>query len=338
MNRTPTFEMLGLVAEDERVYGALLEHPHWDLVAFAVNLEMSIESVEATLDRLADRALVNHDLAAPSLWRPVHPELGLGALLATLEANVLEGWDEVQKLRRQVSTLANGFDARPYRTGTLEHTERVVGPAAVSMRLTDLAAAASTSVDLLVPTVAVGLGWDQLLHDAVRGGDVAMRSVHTAGELRSAPGRARVDRLRGLGVDLRVAPSLALPTVLLDRRTAAVPIDEHDVTRGLLVISFPPIVTAIVAMFDLVWRGADTADGGAAPLAPAQEGEPTPLERELLALLAAGCTDEHAAKRMGVSVRTVRRMVAALMVRLKAQSRFQAGLRAGEQGWLDTTA
>lgn len=57
-------------------------------------------------------------------------------------------------------------------------------------------------------------------------------------------------------------------------------------------------------------------------------------ERELLVLLMAGCTDETAAARLEVSVRTIRRTVADIMSRLGARSRFQAGAKAAGRGWL----
>jgi DNA-binding NarL/FixJ family response regulator len=54
----------------------------------------------------------------------------------------------------------------------------------------------------------------------------------------------------------------------------------------------------------------------------------------VLELLAAGCTDASVAARLEVSVRTVRRSMAAIMSRLGARSRFQAGLKAADRGWL----
>jgi DNA-binding NarL/FixJ family response regulator len=57
-------------------------------------------------------------------------------------------------------------------------------------------------------------------------------------------------------------------------------------------------------------------------------------ERQLLRLLTAGYTDESAAVRLGISVRTVRRTVSGIMDRLGARSRFQAGVKAADRGWL----
>lgn len=54
--------------------------------------------------------------------------------------------------------------------------------------------------------------------------------------------------------------------------------------------------------------------------------------RVILEALGSGLTDSSAAKRLGVSLRTYRRRVAELMAKLEADSRFQAGLRAGELG------
>ncbi|GAA2740295.1 LuxR C-terminal-related transcriptional regulator [Kitasatospora cinereorecta] len=62
--------------------------------------------------------------------------------------------------------------------------------------------------------------------------------------------------------------------------------------------------------------------------------EPNLLERKLLALLAQGLTDAAVAKRLSVSVRTERRMVAELMHRLGASGRFEAGVKAARRRWI----
>ncbi|MCM1965674.1 helix-turn-helix transcriptional regulator [Streptomyces sp. G1] len=59
-----------------------------------------------------------------------------------------------------------------------------------------------------------------------------------------------------------------------------------------------------------------------------------PQESTIIALLAQGHTDESIAKRLGVSQRTARRIAADLMERLGARSRFEAGVRCVQRGWL----
>ena len=59
-----------------------------------------------------------------------------------------------------------------------------------------------------------------------------------------------------------------------------------------------------------------------------------PLEREVLRSLTTGSTDEAAARELGVAVRTYRRVVARMMARLGARSRFQAGYLAANGRWI----
>ena len=64
----------------------------------------------------------------------------------------------------------------------------------------------------------------------------------------------------------------------------------------------------------------------------------TGQERQLLRLLAGGLTDERAAQRLGVSLRTIRRMMSDLMTRMDSRSRFQAGIKVSTLGWLEGAA
>jgi DNA-binding NarL/FixJ family response regulator len=84
------------------------------------------------------------------------------------------------------------------------------------------------------------------------------------------------------------------------------------------------------SLFERYWEAGTPF--GEAPLK--DEYDLSPQERELLLLLGIGCTDGIAARRLGVSVRTVRRMNSELLSRLGARSRFEAGVRAVKKGWL----
>jgi DNA-binding NarL/FixJ family response regulator len=58
----------------------------------------------------------------------------------------------------------------------------------------------------------------------------------------------------------------------------------------------------------------------------------TPREKALVELLAAGHTDASAARRLGLSPRTVSYTVQSLMDRLEVENRFQLGLALGMLG------
>lgn len=134
------------------------------------------------------------------------------------------------------------------------------------------------------------------------------------------------------GAATRTVPKVPADALVVDRRVAVLPASRTGTGTPASIAAFhlPSVVTTMVELFERVWASA-------VPLIPANlpdSAEPTPRERELLTLLFDGCTDVVAAARLGVSVRTVRRMVADLMNRLGARSRFQAGAKAADRGWL----
>jgi len=74
----------------------------------------------------------------------------------------------------------------------------------------------------------------------------------------------------------------------------------------------------------------------APPLTPSvsSDGPLTSEDQQLLSLAAAGLTDQAIARRLGVAQRTVERRMQRILKALDATTRFQAGLRAGQQGLL----
>jgi DNA-binding NarL/FixJ family response regulator len=52
-------------------------------------------------------------------------------------------------------------------------------------------------------------------------------------------------------------------------------------------------------------------------------------------MLAAGMKDEKIARSLGISLRTLSRLLSEVMQELGASSRFEAGVRAAKLGWLD---
>jgi DNA-binding NarL/FixJ family response regulator len=118
--------------------------------------------------------------------------------------------------------------------------------------------------------------------------------------------------------------------IIYDARGVLVPVDSEDSQVGAIDVTTPGIVNLAVTLFEQMWASA-------VPFGTAvkrDESGLTPTERQLLALLCDGHTDEVVARRLGVSLSTVRRLMAGLMERLSARSRFQAGFQLAEAGWL----
>jgi DNA-binding CsgD family transcriptional regulator len=134
------------------------------------------------------------------------------------------------------------------------------------------------------------------------------------------------------GVDARTVADVPTDALVIDGSIVVLPSDPDPSTptAGTAVLRLPSVVTTTIELFERVWTVA-------VPLVASElpgTDDLGPRERELLSLLSVGCTDESAAARLDVSVRTVRRMVADIMNRLGARSRFQAGVKAADRGWL----
>ncbi|HLL69457.1 MAG TPA: helix-turn-helix transcriptional regulator [Micromonosporaceae bacterium] len=142
---------------------------------------------------------------------------------------------------------------------------------------------------------------------------------------------ARLSSLAGAGAEVRTAANVPMDVTVVDETLAVLPNQRRDgQPYGAAMLQLPSAVGAIVGLFERIWptavplRGSDASQGA----------ELAPREQELLALLSAGWTDESAATRLGISVRTVRRLMSDIMNRLGARSRFQAGVKAADRGWL----
>jgi DNA-binding NarL/FixJ family response regulator len=142
-------------------------------------------------------------------------------------------------------------------------------------------------------------------------------------------------RIAASGARMRELPHLPVWMAVADRDLAIVPPAPGLGDASATLLRGRVLVAAYQALFDQVWvRSAPSAD---VPDDTAREAEPGGLntrEREALALLAEGLTDEGISRRTGLSVRTIRRTIAGVMAKTGAQSRFQAGAEAVRRQWI----
>nr|WP_228497972.1 helix-turn-helix transcriptional regulator [Frigoribacterium sp. VKM Ac-1396] len=97
--------------------------------------------------------------------------------------------------------------------------------------------------------------------------------------------------------------------------------------------------TSISTSASAGWPVPTASSAGGAPTTRDEEARlasrpPTPAERDLLALVAAGATDDVIAAQLGISSRTLRRRLHALFDELGASNRFHAGVEAARRGWV----
>ncbi|MFG3051045.1 LuxR C-terminal-related transcriptional regulator [Kitasatospora sp. NPDC048239] len=152
---------------------------------------------------------------------------------------------------------------------------------------------------------------------------LVMRKLYTRRALADPDQVRRLQRIAASGIEVRLCEGpLAREAIIIDRRTAILAGAPVRGVRTYTVVQTPEVVEGVRSLFRANWESAtDLADC-------ARPAHLTDRTSQILHALAAGHTDETAARLLGLSLRTYRRRVAELMTELGATSRFQAGLLA----------
>jgi DNA-binding CsgD family transcriptional regulator len=325
-------EALELDATDEAVYLAMVAEPGSGPAAIAQRLALPEARVRASADALVRLKLARLNPVTGTL-RAVSPELGFGPFLRELEENLARSQLELAAARAAVAHAALDYLERRVAAGG--SAEQFDDPGCVVAKLTRIVSTAGReclSVLTHGTRPEAGIVADLLSADQYPPRPQVVLRVLCVDGIHDDPvllGAAR--RIVRAGGQLRTA--LAVPPFLLvaDRRIALVPADPADPRKGAVCTLEPGIIACLAEHFEMTWAAA--ARFSAEPV-PAGEAGYSDRDRTLLRFLACGLTDETAASRLGVSVRTARRQMAVLMKRLGATSRFQAGVKAAQQGLL----
>ena len=153
-----------------------------------------------------------------------------------------------------------------------------------------------------------------------------VRAIYPARAMSEAP---HMLQMRAeIGEEIRVLPSVLTRMVIVGPRRAILPEPLGVGSERRVVVRQASIVGVLQAWFEELWESASRVDARGDRLHERDH------RRLLLAELADGVKDEQIARNLDVSLRTVRRRVASLMVELGVDTRFQAGVEAVRRGWL----
>lgn len=327
---------LGVDATAERTYLVVLERPSWTPAELGDRLGLDEAATREVIQHLSGLGLLARD-SAGDVVRPLNPRLSLTALLAEREADLARVTRDLERSRVAAAEIAGEFARRhPAPLGDGNSALDWAGsPAAAQRTLEGLLKSAAGEVLVSTPATAA-------LSDPIAGLrelGTAVLAPHVRYRI-LVPDAARTDpmlsrRLQQLsrnGAQVRTAPTVPLCAMIVDAATVALPADRTG--RGSVsILRLAAAVGAMTELFERVWH---TATPLRQPTGLGDASGLTVREREVLSLLGDGGTDASAAAQLGVSVRTVRRMVSEMMARLGAQSRFQAGVKAADRGWVGT--
>ncbi|ANW17980.1 helix-turn-helix transcriptional regulator [Streptomyces clavuligerus] len=326
-------EVLGLERHTEAVYRGMLADRTGGVAELARHLGLSESQVRDALDRLVDLGLLTPSREHTGGLRAVSPEAGLERLLRRQEEDLARRQRELALSKAAAArAVAEYADLRP-NTET-DGAERLVGLDAIQSRLEALTEELRGECLSIMPGGAqsqASLDASRPLDEKAMARGVEMCALYQDSVRNDSATLAYAQWTTEHGGQVRTSPVLPPRLLIFDRETAVVPIDPANSRLGALCTRSPGIVAALVTLFEQTWQAAVPL--GAIPQQAPRDGI-TPGEQELLKLLASGMTDEAAGKRLGLSLRTVRRQMSSLMERLNATSRFEAGLKAAQRGWL----
>ncbi len=325
---------LGLDSICIQVYLAMHSAAEAGPVQLAEMLGFQTSEVVDALDELSDLTLLRPGLSPTQKLRPVSVERAIHTLIRQ-QSELLK--IQSGSLSMLQSAMRELLASRPDRQDGFGHAdvESLTGAEPIQSMVERLVFRATESAWSAIPgrpmspeTLDAARPFDEELSQ--RG--VPGRSLYQNSVLADRRNLDYARWLSGLGIEIRSAPVVPIRMIIVDRALAAILHPQPQLPLEMFVIREPAILIPLIELYEMSWAAAKPIDGP--DPRQSDEKEPTQQELGLLRLLASGSTDEAAAKKLGVSVRTVRRIMAELMDQLEASSRFEAGHKATQRGWL----
>lgn len=327
----------------QRVYRAVLLDPQWTPGGIAQGVGASEVAVDDALRQLGAVGLVAPSPASASGYAAVDPDAALTRLFAIENRQLTRHQEEVAQTRDAIAVIMRDFlDIRAAQRNAVE-IEEMRDPAQINAFLDDIASLVREEewgmhVGSPPPVEVVD---DMLLRDkAVLSAGISMRALYLRRHAQDPFMAGYLEELALAGVQVRVATHLPFRMLLIDQDLALVPINPADSSQGAFAIRGGELVRSLRAVYEHCWISAapfETASGRPAQDESTGQGDAalSPSEEVIVRLLADGAKDDAIARRLGVSTRTLSRMISALLERLGVQTRFQAALEIGRRGWLE---
>lgn len=325
----------GLSAETEQVYLFVVHHGRVRPADVAERFAMEPAAAHAVLDELRDVGLIALPEVPDGVYTPVDPRFALGAVVDRLDA-------QVSGIRDRIPALAEEFRRSALAVAGSPPSLVTTDPGEVARWYARLQHQARREILTFDRPPYVSLGGEPLEATTISRG-VSWRVVYAADSFERPGAWEETARMADEGEQARVAPSLPIKLVVVDRSTALLALRLDGTSVETMVTESPPLVALLVETFEAYWdrsmpigAASATATDGVRPVLTAR-GRPATATREqqaILALIGTGLTDEVIAARLGLSVRSLRRRTQALMSDLGAENRFQLGVEAARRGWV----
>jgi len=271
--------------------------------------------------------------AAPPRLVPAPPDLALQGVLADLGRRLLAEQERLLTGHRRLSEV-NRVSASATGDGPLGQLVEIVTDRAEISRLSYSLINAARHDWLTLDNYVLETPVEETTGFAplpVFEGEVRCRAIYETRCAEHPIGVKTIEAAVKAGEQARLLPRIGMKMKLADEAVALLPLTPTGMSGALLVRS-PVIVGALREYFEMLWERAVPfgSPDGKAPSSPL-----TPTQATVLRLLAQGLPDEVIARRMDLSVNTVRRHITAIREALGVDTRFAAGAAAVRRGWIE---
>jgi DNA-binding NarL/FixJ family response regulator len=296
-------------------------------------LGLTDSEAEAGWSELRELGLIRPGRAAEEV-DSVDPDTALISLLARQREALRAQRDELSAIVEAAESLIERYRPAVLRETAEIEVELVTKDSRRRQFVRDFDAAVNKSIGSMHPgplppsdVLAGSLAADSAL--IARG--VRVRAIYGQ-SINSAPRQRKyLTDLAATGAEVRLAEQVPFDLLIADSHSALVLANPEDTSGPAVIVRGPALVRSYVAMYEDCWLRSAPFPARAAGSFEA-DGELTEQHRTTLRLLANGLTDERIARKLGVSLRTVSRLVSEIMRYLQADSRFQAGVLAASHG------
>lgn len=298
-----------------------------ETVADDVGLDMA--DTRAAIDQLVACHLLNEQDNGTQLLTPVDPSVAAAVLVLPVEREIHRYRERIARIREGVEVFRPDYAA----TNAPEAgwVDQVTGEREVCGYLRVAADACRSEIMVLRSNRHDGEEFDYFDDFLRRCPNLSERGVRIRV---ICPHRSRADLITRIaindlhtcGVTVRTVGHVPRAAVIVDR-SLAVLLGHTNGEATASRVRDAGVVHFLLDVFDHLWDVAAPLDAAESGYAEATDD----LRQTIASLMANGLTDEVLARKLGMSVRSCRRHIAALLRDLDAVSRFQAGVRAAHR-------
>jgi DNA-binding CsgD family transcriptional regulator len=291
--------------------------------AAASQLGLPEHEVYAAVAKLVELHLLRADDTVAGRLVPMNAEVAVTQLISPIERAMFERRDQADRLRDRIDAITRPETDLTEPVGAIDALE---GVAEIRGLFKLAGEVCRDELVVLRPSHDDEELLDELLEACygVLDRDVAVRVVCPHRSRAGFASRAKAKRLMEDGAQIRTLSEVPQAAVVFDSTLAVMfgfgPDGELTARR----VRDRNVVRFLIDMFDQLWDGATPYASDEPGYADAIDD----LQQSVARLMAQGLTDEVVARRLGMSVRTCRRHIAALLQNLDSTSRFQAGVQA----------